>query len=63
MQQFSLTVTAAGEVRDADGRLVDSCETTQTVQVSAEDLRSFTDEQLRAAGVDDQTIAQIRSTS
>lgn len=64
MQQFELTVTAAGEIRDADGRLVETVDSVpQTVQVSAAELASFTDDQLRAAGLDESTINQIRSTT
>lgn len=62
-QTFAMTVLAAGEVRDADGRLLStSVPEATTVQVTAEELRSFTDDQLRAAGLDEQTITEIRST-
>lgn len=60
--RFALTVHAAGETRDSTGQVVDRPAGTSTVEVSAEQLRAFTDDELRAAGLDDATIAQIRST-
>lgn len=57
---FGLTVTAAGEIRDADGNLKETVEMEETVEVDLETLRSFSDEQLRAAGLDGHTITQIR---
>jgi predicted transcriptional regulator len=58
---YALTVVAEGEVRNARGELVETVTGTETVTVSVEELRSFTDDQLRAAGLDEATIAHIRS--
>lgn len=81
-QTFALTVHAAGEVRDAEGNLLNAdvaLDPTQTavelagvtyhadehgqIQVPVEALAAFPDDQLRAAGLDEPTITQIRSTT
>lgn len=61
-QRFALTVHAEGEVRDADGKLI-PVSSTGMVEVSISELQGFSDDQLRAAGLDDSTIAKIRSTT
>jgi len=58
---FEVTAVATGEVRDADGNLLTTVHgKSETIQVPASELAKHTDEQLRAAGLDDTTIEQIR---
>lgn len=72
-QMFTVTATATGEVRDADGHLLDSegnrvaedsgtvVTATQTVTVPASVLARYSDDELRAAGLTEDSIAQIRN--
>lgn len=59
---FGVTVRAEGEVRDRHGNIVERVSGTTTIEVPIADLQSFTDDQLREAGLDEHTINQIRST-
>jgi hypothetical protein len=79
-QTVGFTVHAAGEVRDAQGNLVETvasvpagtqvevlgvtytADADGNVQIPAAALSSFTDDQLRAVGLDEPSIALIRST-
>jgi hypothetical protein len=69
---FTVTATATGEVRDADGHLLDAegnrvpedsgtvVTATQTMTVPAVMLARYTDDELRAAGLNGDSIAHIR---
>jgi hypothetical protein len=59
---IGLTIRAEGEIRNADGNLVERVPIEETVEVPISELQQFTDDQLRAAGLDEPTITTIRST-
>ena len=41
MQNYQITITAAGEVRDADGNLVSSTPVESVIEVSEDELRQL----------------------
>ena len=44
-QMFAVTITATGEVRDADGNLVSSSPVEATIEVTEDQLREMVGEQ------------------
>lgn len=60
--RFQIQAIATGEVRDAEGNLVNTVQGMETWQVSAAELASFTDDVLRSAGLTDDQIAEVRTT-
>lgn len=60
--RFQIQAIATGEVRDAEGNLVNTVQGMDTWQVSAAELASFTDDVLRSAGLTDDQIAEVRTT-
>jgi len=68
---FEIKAVAHGEVRAGpndpngleEGTLISSTDDVHTRIVSASQLAKKSDDALRAAGLDDATIAQIRSTT
>jgi hypothetical protein len=52
-QMFALKITVIGEVRDADGNLLES----QPIEIVNQE---FTEAQLRAEGLTDEQIRQIK---
>ena len=61
MYTIGLNIRAEGEIRNAAGELVERVPIEETVEVPIAELAAFTDDQLRAAGLDDNTITHIRS--
>ena len=60
-QMYEVVVKAAGEVRDQDGNLVSSSDVEFDRQlVSADELSALPTEQLRAAGMTEQQINDIK---
>ena len=71
---FTVTATATGEVRDAEGYLLDAdgkrvpedsgtvVTATEQVTVPASALARYTNDELRAAGLTKDSITQIRNT-
>lgn len=61
--RFEIQAIATGEVRDAEGNLVNTVQGMETWQVSAAELASFTDDVLRSAGLTDDQIAEVRTAT
>lgn len=58
--RFAIHAIAAGEVRDSAGNLVEQVHGEQTYEVDAAELRVFSDETLRTAGLTEEQIKQVR---
>jgi hypothetical protein len=60
-QMFEVVIKAAGEVRDQDGNLVSTADVEfDRRMVSADQLSTLPDHELRAAGMTDQQITDIK---
>jgi hypothetical protein len=60
-QMYEVVVKAAGEVRDKDGNFISSSEGVfERKTVSADQLSTIPDDELRAAGMTDQQINDIK---
>lgn len=66
---FTVVATATGEVRDAEGHLLDAgghrvpegaASVTATRELTAADMATFSDDQLRKAGLTSEQIQEVR---
>lgn len=60
-QMYEIVINAGGEVRDQDGNLISTSEIEiDRAQVSADQLSTIPTEELRAAGLTDEQITEIK---